>query len=117
MIKNILRLENLAILLLAIYIYSINSDNWIIFIILFFVPDLSIIGYLKNHKTGAALYNLVHNYSPAIFIMGFGVLINEALIVSFGSILLAHVGMDRLLGFGLKENTGFKDTHLGKIGK
>jgi hypothetical protein len=25
--------------------------------------------------------------------------------------------MDRMMGYGLKYETGFKDTHLGKIGK
>lgn len=32
-------------------------------------------------------------------------------------IWIAHVGMDRALGYGLKRDTGFRDTHLGRIGK
>lgn len=117
MIKNILRIENLALLLLAIYIYSLTSSDWIVFAFLFLVPDISMIGYLRGAKAGANLYNLVHNYILPVFIMGFGVLISEPLVISLGSILLAHVGVDRLLGFGLKEMEGFKNTHMGKIGK
>jgi hypothetical protein len=26
-----------------------------------------------------------------------------------------HIGMDRALGFGLKYETDFKDTHLGRV--
>ena len=34
-----------------------------------------------------------------------------------GAVLVAHVGMDRALGYGLKLPTGFRDTHLGRIGR
>jgi hypothetical protein len=30
-------------------------------------------------------------------------------------IWLAHIGMDRMLGYGLKYSGGFKDTHLGRL--
>ena len=30
---------------------------------------------------------------------------------------LAHIGIDRALGYGLKYATGFSYTHLGRIGK
>ena len=33
------------------------------------------------------------------------------------AVLFGHSSLDRLLGFGLKYNQGFKFTHLGKIGK
>jgi hypothetical protein len=29
----------------------------------------------------------------------------------------AHIGMDRALGYGLKETSGFTRTHLGRVGK
>jgi hypothetical protein len=31
-------------------------------------------------------------------------------------IWVAHIGFDRLLGYGLKYPTGFGNTHLGKLG-
>lgn len=34
-----------------------------------------------------------------------------------GAILVAHVGMDRAIGYGLKLPTSFQETHLGRIGK
>jgi len=32
-----------------------------------------------------------------------------------GLIWLVHIGADRLLGYGLKYPTGFKDTHLQRV--
>jgi hypothetical protein len=43
--------------------------------------------------------------------MGYEVLMWPALI------WLAHIGMDRSLGYGLKLPTAFQDTHLGRIGR
>jgi hypothetical protein len=39
------------------------------------------------------------------------------LILSLAMIWLAHIGIDRALGYGLKYRTGFANTHLGRIGK
>ena len=36
---------------------------------------------------------------------------------AFADFLLAHTGMDRAVGYGLKYPTGFSDTHLGRIGR
>ena len=32
-------------------------------------------------------------------------------------IWFAHIGFDRMLGYGLKHGAGFRFTHLGRIGK
>ena len=34
-----------------------------------------------------------------------------------GTILIAHTGMDRAAGYGVKLASAFGDTHLGRIGK
>jgi hypothetical protein len=34
-----------------------------------------------------------------------------------GSIWLAHIGMDRALGYGFKSPEGFRHTHLGLVGR
>ena len=39
------------------------------------------------------------------------------LMLSIAMIWLAHIGIDRALGFGLKYSAGFGFTHLGRIGK
>lgn len=41
----------------------------------------------------------------------------EPLVLSIAMIWLAHIGIDRALGYGLKYSRGFGFTHLGRIGK
>jgi hypothetical protein len=115
MVRKILHIEGLTIFLAAIYLYYLLSTNWILFVVLLLVPDISMIGYVKNTRLGAITYNLVHNYALALIVSALGVLIQNNLVTSSGMILLAHVGMDRLLGFGLKYPTNFKETHLQKV--
>jgi hypothetical protein len=46
---------------------------------------------------------------------GFG--LASPLTLSIALIWLAHIGIDRALGYGLKYVAGFGFTHLGRIGK
>lgn len=115
MVRKVLHLEGLAIFLAAVYLYYLLSADWLLFVILLFTPDISMIGYVKNTQIGAITYNLVHNYALAILVAFIGVLLGSNLVISLGLILLAHVGLDRLLGFGLKYPTHFKQTHLQKL--
>ena len=41
----------------------------------------------------------------------------STLVLSIAMIWLAHIGIDRALGYGLKYFDGFAFTHLGRIGK
>ena len=117
MIIKLLRLEGLFIFLLATFLFFKLGGNWLIFILFLFTPDISMIGYLKNKKIGAITYNLVHNLALSFGLILIGYLLNFHLILFAGLILTAHIGIDRSMGYGLKETSGFKDTHLGKIGK
>ena len=80
-------------------------------------PDLSVIGYLAGPRIGAITYNAVHNLVLALGAIGIGFLTGSELFVLAGAILVAHIGMDRTSGFGLKYPTAFGDTHLGRIGR
>jgi len=115
MVKRILQLEGLIVLLGSIYFYQVLNGNWLMFAVLFFVPDVSMIGYLKNKKLGAALYNAGHNYILSALLVFAGISLENQLLTQLGLILFAHVGLDRLLGFGLKYHSHFKDTHLQKV--
>lgn len=116
MIKTILRLEDLTILIASIYFYHKINGNWLLFILLVFLVDISMVGYLGNKKAGAISYNFVHNYVLGIVVTFAGILLNNSLILGIGLILIAHVAMDRgLIGMGLKYPTSFKYTHLHKL--
>ncbi len=126
-----LRTEGLAIFVLAAYAYSGLWFSWIWFFVLLLLPDVSMMGYLINKKTGAVVYNLGHSLTLPIILLFITALINEQYFSYFGTYLdtliemipafaviwVAHIGMDRALGFGLKTSEGFEHTHLGKIGK
>src|SRR5690625_231612 len=115
MSKLILHLEGLAVLFLSIYFYWTNDFSWILFIILLFVPDLSMLGYLMNNKIGAVIYNIFHTYIFPIVLIFISLIADQSTFLAIGLIWAAHIGMDRLVGYGLKNPTEFKDTHFTRV--
>lgn len=115
MVTWILRVEGLAILLAALYIYSLMEGNWLLFIFFLLVPDISMIGYISDKKIGAFIYNLFHNLTLPMLLIVIGFFFNIQIVAFAGAILLAHVGMDRFFGYGLKYPSNFKDTHLQRV--
>ena len=115
--KTLLKLEDLAELLLAIFLFSKMNFAWWWFPALILLPDLSMLGYIVNAKVGAALYNFIHHKGVGILIVIVGFLASNEVLMLTGIILFGHSSMDRLFGYGLKYNDNFKHTHLGMIGK
>lgn len=115
--KILLKLEDFAELLLAVFLFTRLDFAWWWFPALILVPDLSMIGYLISTKTGAALYNFVHHKGLGILVGMTGFLMSNQEIMLAGIILFGHSAMDRSFGYGLKYEDDFKHTHLGTIGK
>ena len=115
--RLLLRLEGLTLFITMTGLYALWGGSWWIYVILFLAPDISFVGYLDSPRTGAALYNAVHSYMAPILLMAVGMALSAPLIMSVAMIWLAHIGMDRALGYGLKYVAGFGFTHLGRIGK
>ncbi|GAA4080855.1 DUF4260 domain-containing protein [Amphibacillus indicireducens] len=113
--KLLLHIEGLAVFALSFYIYHHFQFSWILFVALLFVPDLAMLGYFINPKLGSMIYNLFHTYTVAISVLFIGLLLSSSITLSIGIIWLAHIGMDRLFGFGLKYPTAFKDTHFNRV--
>jgi hypothetical protein len=90
---------------------------WLIWILVFLAPDLSMLGYLGNNKIGAFTYNLFHHQLIAIVIAGTGMVLQLPYLELAGLVLLGHSSLDRVMGYGLKFKTGFKYTHLGDMGQ
>lgn len=115
--KNVLRLEELALTIFAYFLFVETGYAWWWFLVWFFAPDLSMVGYLVNKKFGAILYNIFHHRGLAIGIYLFGWVSISPLFGAIGMVLLGHASFDRIFGYGLKHFSGFKDTHLGRIGR
>ena len=117
-ISTILRLEGLLVLALASYIYNIIPDkSWKLFAYCFFVPDISLVGYLIGKQTGAVFYNIMHSYILPLSLLIMSYQWPCHLMQAISIIWIAHIGFDRALGYGLKYADGFGYTHLGLIGK
>ena len=115
--KFILKLEELAMLLLAIYLYAQLDYSWWLFAVFFLAPDIGMLGYLVNAKTGAFTYNFTHHKGIAVACYLAGTFLSIPVLMFAGIILFAHSSFDRVLGYGLKYSDSFKNTHLGIIGR
>lgn len=115
--KTILKLEELALFLLGIYLFGVLPFAWWWFLVLLLVPDVGMFGYLFSPKLGALTYNLFHHRGLGVAIYFLGIYGNHHELQLAGVILFSHIAMDRALSYGLKYENGFKFTHLGKIGK
>jgi Domain of unknown function (DUF4260) len=112
-----LRLEGLAAFGAGLALFGANDGNWLFLVPLLLLPDLSMIGYLAGPRIGAFAYNTVHNWAPGMALLGIGTWFASPTILLVAAVLIAHVGMDRAAGFGLKLPGSFGDTHLGRMGR
>ncbi len=112
-----LRLEGLAVFVAAGVAFGQLGGEFLWFLPLLLAPDLAIAGYLGGPRIGAFVYNLVHNWGLGLAVAGAGLALGVAPMAIAGTVLIAHTGMDRAAGYGVKLASAFGDTHLGRIGK
>jgi len=115
--KTVIKLEELGLFILGIYLFSLLNYQWWWFLVLILAPDFSMIGYAVSNKIGALSYNLFHHKGIAILLYLIGCYLQIEVMQLIGIILFSHSAMDRIFGYGLKYEKGFKYTHLGEIGK
>jgi hypothetical protein len=113
--SHLLKLEEAALFAASLLLYHHFRFSWLLFAILFLTPDLFMLGYLVNARLGAAIYNLVHTLTLPLALLLAGYVLHWRLAPTLALIWIAHIALDRLLGFGLKYPTFFKDTHLQHI--
>jgi len=115
--RSWLRLEGVAAFVAGLAVFVAAGGPWLLAMPLLLLPDASAIGYLRGPRLGAFTYNLFHNWAIGLAVLGLGLWTGSTLVILAGAILIAHVGMDRAVGYGLKLPTSFQETHLGRIGK
>lgn len=111
----LLRLEGLTLFAAAAAAYaSLHANGWT-FALLLLAPDLAMLAYLIDRPTGALLYNIAHHLALPLLLIAIGVGGGQQGVIELGLIWVAHIGMDRLAGYGFKYRTAFKDTHLQRV--
>ena len=115
--RTLIKLEEAGLMILSFYLlYKLEMGiSWWMYIILFFSPDIGILGYAVNNKTGAFTYNLFHHKGIAFILAGIGLVIFNDILLFAGLIMLAHASFDRVLGYGLKYQDHFKHTSIGQL--
>src|SRR5579864_2636095 len=109
----ILRVEGLIWFLLSLYLFDYFQGSWWLFVAMFFIPDLSLVGYLFGPKKGAIFYNTMHTEIGPLILVLCGLTFQTFVFLPFAIIWFCHINFDRMLGLGLKYPSGFKMTHLG----
>jgi len=116
-VATLLRLEGLVAAGASAVLYAHTGASWWLFAALWLTPDLSMLAYLKRPCLGARYYNAAHTYLLPGVLGLLGLLMHANVLLPFALIWVNHIGVDRLLGYGLKYSDGFGFTHLGRLGK
>lgn len=111
----LLRLEGMTILITAVMLYAQLEYSWLLFALLLLAPDLAMLPYLINPRWGALAYNAVHTYVLPLALAVVAYLGGYPTLLALALIWLAHIGMDRTVGYGLKYADDFKHTHLQEV--
>jgi hypothetical protein len=113
----LLRMEAALVFGLSLFFYRSIGVHWGIFFLIFLWPDLFMLGYFFSVRLGSGLYNLVHTYILPMALAAVSLNQHRTGLLAFAIIWIAHIGLDRALGYGLKYPTFFKDTHLQRAGQ
>ncbi len=111
----LLRLEGVGVLVSALVVYVDQGWSGLALAVLILAPDLAMLGYLANPRIGAWVYNVFHVYTLPLALLVGAFVAEQPVGMQIAIIWLAHIGADRLLGYGLKYESGFKDTHLQRV--
>ena len=112
----LLRAEGAVAMAVGLGGFFALSGSWSLLGVTLLLPDLAMAGYLLGPKIGAWTYNAAHTYLAPALLAGLGPALGSMLPLILACVWVAHIGLDRALGYGLKRRTGFGETHLGSIG-
>jgi len=114
-VRTFLRLEGLAAAALSAVFYARTGASWWLFAALWLAPDLSLLGYLAGPRMGARIYNAIHSYVTPATLAVTALLLQSPAPLPYALIWMNHIGVDRLLGYGLKYPEGSGWTHMGRL--
>ena len=112
--QTLLRLEGLLEFAAATLLYAHLGGNGWLFAALLLTPDMAMLGYLRNPRVGAFCYNLAHTTTLPLALAVIAFLTGATMGLLLALIWIAHIGMDRSLGYGFKSPERFRSTHLSR---
>jgi hypothetical protein len=115
-VRTLLRMEGLVLFGTATLLYWSFGASWWLFAVLLLAPDVSFLAYLAGPRLGAVGYNALHATIGPLLLLLCGSGLHWPLAGPLALIWLAHIGIDRAFGYGLKYAGGFGVTHLGRVG-
>lgn len=113
--RTVLGVEGVGILAASSAGFVVLGGDWWLYLLLVLAPDLGMLGYLLSPNIGSRTYNLLHTYSLPLLLAGVGALTTTSLPVLVALVWIAHIGIDRAIGYGPKYPTDFNDTHLSRL--
>ena len=113
--RILLHAEGAVVFLISLFFFKFIEGNWLLFIVLLFVPDIFMLGYLANAKIGSIIYNAGHLYIIPLMLIVLSVLYESSIFLQIGIIWAAHIGLDRAFGYGLKYEANFRDAHFKRL--
>lgn len=114
-VGTLLRLEGLGAFIASLVVYHHLEGEWLPFFVLLLLPDITMLGYALDVRVGSIVYNLGHTYSAPLVLLGIAYITDWHTGFLLACIWFAHIGIDRIFGYGLKYPTHFKDTHFGRL--
>lgn len=111
----LLRLEGVVLAVGALAVYLHLDYGILALVALLIAVDLSLLGFLVSPRLGTLTYNLAHTTALPIALGAIGVVSDGSTALQVALAWLAHIGIDRALGLGLKYPGSFKDTHLQRV--
>jgi hypothetical protein len=110
-----LRAEGALIAIAATVAYFHLGGGLLLFALLILLPDVTMLGYLVNNRIGAVVYDIGHSHVGPILLGALAFAGGQEMTGLIALIWIAHIGLDRSVGYGLKYAAGFKETHLGRV--
>jgi hypothetical protein len=113
--RALLHAEGAAAFVAATLLYFHGDHPWWLYLVLVLAPDLAMVAYAGGARVGAVGYDLAHTYALPVALAAGGVVADARTLVAVALVWTAHIGVDRAIGYGLKYESGFKDTHLQRV--
>jgi hypothetical protein len=113
----LLRAEGMAYVVASLWGFHLIGESWWWFWAVILLPDIGFLGYVWGPRTGAITYNALHTTLGPLALAFAAMVTNNSLVLSMAAVWMVHIGIDRVLGYGLKSAMSFKDTHLGELGR